>query len=118
MTDATSIAVRLAAGVVAEDTAVELAHELMCVRNDLALSQTHNRVQAAEYQEHLRMLVGEKIDHHRVAIRAAKAEAALVALVARLDAGGTPADVLADLATILDEAREIVPRTGDPNCSS
>jgi hypothetical protein len=38
-------------------------------------------------------------------LRAAKAEAALVALIARLDAGGTPADVLADLGVILDEAR-------------
>jgi hypothetical protein len=37
--------------------------------------------------------------------RCAKAEAALVALVARLDAGGTPADVLADLGMILDEVR-------------
>jgi gamma-glutamyl phosphate reductase len=49
-------------------------------------------------------------------VRAAKAEAALVALIARLDAGGTPADVLADLATLLDETREIVPRAGEPPC--
>lgn len=48
-------------------------------------------------------------------LRAAKAEAALVALVARLDAGGTPADVLADLATLLDEARTHL-SAGDRPC--
>jgi hypothetical protein len=44
--------------------------------------------------------------------RCAKAEAALVTLIARLDAGGRPADVLADLATLLDEARNDLPQTG------
>jgi hypothetical protein len=51
-------------------------------------------------------------------LRAAKAEAVLVALITRLDAGGTPADVLADLATLLDETREIAPRAEEPSCST
>jgi hypothetical protein len=49
--------------------------------------------------------------------RCAKAEAVLVALVARLDAGGTPAEVLADLATLLDEARPDL-QAGESSCSS
>lgn len=38
-------------------------------------------------------------------LRAVKAEAVLVALIARLDASGRPADVLADIGTLLDETR-------------
>jgi uncharacterized membrane-anchored protein len=67
----------------------------------------------------------DKIAEHRGAFaaadayraRCAKAEAALVAMIARLDAGGGPADVLADIGTILDEARVDL-QAGDPPCPS
>jgi hypothetical protein len=47
-------------------------------------------------------------------LRCARAEAALVALVRRRDLGGDDGDLLSDLVTLIDEARDIVPPARGP----